>query len=122
MFYVAPKGWTEWGAWSECSATCGTSVKERTRQCNGNKKCKGPKTSEEVCVVPECGAPPGDAPQASPGGTEGPHTTTPSGKASPGVTGGPHTTTSSGGANPGDDTGTLDEGPDHETPPDDKGK
>ena len=53
--YVGAVGWTDWGAWSACSATCGMSLRERSRQCDA-KKCKGPGVSKEVCLTPVCGA------------------------------------------------------------------
>ena len=53
MFVLDAKGWTEWGAWSQCSATCGMSLKERTRQCDDHT-CKGESIGMAKCVVPQC--------------------------------------------------------------------
>ena len=53
MIVLDAQGWTEWGAWSECSATCGISLKERTRQCDDHT-CKGESIGMAKCVVPQC--------------------------------------------------------------------
>ena len=53
MITLVPEGWTEWGAWSECSATCGISLRERTRQCN-SPRCAGQGVDIEMCKVQQC--------------------------------------------------------------------
>lgn len=54
-------GWSSWGHWSECSATCGDlSVRKRNRLCNnpipqnGGKACKGQIFELELCNVTSC--------------------------------------------------------------------
>uniref|UniRef100_A0A1I7TC53 Thrombospondin type 1 domain protein n=1 Tax=Caenorhabditis tropicalis TaxID=1561998 RepID=A0A1I7TC53_9PELO len=54
-YHVAPPGQAaqpipEWTEWSDCSASCGISL--RTRQCLGGITCIGPATIP--CQVPEC--------------------------------------------------------------------
>ncbi|CAL2050396.1 unnamed protein product [Caenorhabditis brenneri] len=56
-YHVAPPGQAaqpvpEWTEWSDCSASCGISL--RTRQCLGGITCIGPSTIP--CQVPECAA------------------------------------------------------------------
>ena len=52
--------WSAWGNWSLCSATCGTSVQTRKRQCdnpipaNGGVKCSGGDTETRICNVTDC--------------------------------------------------------------------
>lgn len=51
--------WSEWGSWSDCSATCGPGVQRRTRTCtnpapaNGGKDCPGAPAQKADCVS-EC--------------------------------------------------------------------
>ena len=50
---------TEWSQWSECSATCGKSMKTRQRMVkqeaeNGGKKCPKKLVKEKRCKVPKC--------------------------------------------------------------------
>lgn len=54
-------GWSSWGHWSECSATCGDlSVRKRNRLCNnpipqnGGKACEGQIFELELCNVTSC--------------------------------------------------------------------
>ncbi|CAG0881635.1 unnamed protein product [Darwinula stevensoni] len=48
-------GWSDWGPWSGCSASCGRGVQRRTRTCNhpapinGGAPCKGADTQKIVC-------------------------------------------------------------------------
>ncbi|XP_053391261.1 uncharacterized protein LOC128554068, partial [Mercenaria mercenaria] len=53
-------GWTEWSGWSECSATCGQGIRQRSRVCNNpspseyGDNCLGPISEFKVCVMDEC--------------------------------------------------------------------
>ncbi|KAM4020614.1 hemicentin-2 [Anomaloglossus baeobatrachus] len=55
-------GWTGWGSWSPCSASCGDGSRQRTRSCfspppqNGGKTCSGKDTEAEACHLPQCRA------------------------------------------------------------------
>ncbi|XP_059157542.1 coadhesin-like [Physella acuta] len=50
-------GWSSWGSWNWCSATCGTGVKERTRTCDsprpqhGGNDCTGPEMDQQQCYA-----------------------------------------------------------------------
>ena len=52
--------WSEYGAWSDCSAECGTGKQARTRTCtnpapaHGGKDCVGEATETQDCNVREC--------------------------------------------------------------------
>ncbi|XP_044178030.1 A disintegrin and metalloproteinase with thrombospondin motifs adt-1-like isoform X2 [Acropora millepora] len=52
--------WAEWGAWTECSLTCGPGKQTRVRQCNnpapayGGKNCDGPFRQSGVCIKKKC--------------------------------------------------------------------
>ncbi|XP_046985732.1 hemicentin-1-like [Schistocerca americana] len=53
-------GWSEWGAWSQCSATCGLGNKQRFRTCtspmpaNGGAFCSGENLQVEKCILRSC--------------------------------------------------------------------
>ena len=53
-------GWSEFGAWSECSADCGGGTQKRTRTCtnpapaNGGADCVGDATETQDCNTHEC--------------------------------------------------------------------
>merc|ERR1719315_313692 len=55
--------WTEWSAWSQCSATCGGGLKQRTRTCtnpapaNGGLNCEGDGMESEACNNIDCPQP-----------------------------------------------------------------
>merc|ERR1712076_246741 len=49
--------WAPWHAWSECTATCGGGVQNRTREVlqaasNGGKDCQGPAAQFRDCIQP----------------------------------------------------------------------
>lgn len=61
LFKDIDGGWSSWGHWSECSATCGDlSVRKRDRLCNnpipqnGGKVCEGQIFDLELCNVTSC--------------------------------------------------------------------
>ena len=47
---------TNWGSWSECSATCGNGVQTRTRTCayNQGSSIHESKTDQKTCNIQEC--------------------------------------------------------------------
>lgn len=53
-------GWTDWGPWSNCSASCGGGVQTATRTCsnpvsrNGGADCQGPDTITAPCNTQAC--------------------------------------------------------------------
>ncbi|XP_066919223.1 SCO-spondin-like [Clytia hemisphaerica] len=53
-------GWTEWAAWDECTATCGTGTQARSRTCtnptpaNGGDTCTGDASESEDCNTETC--------------------------------------------------------------------
>ena len=50
--------WLEWGAWSECTLTCGSGSTTRTRICveplHGGETCDGDNTEQDTCNTFEC--------------------------------------------------------------------
>ena len=51
--------WEKFGAWGQCSVTCGNGTKTRTREksiqeSNGGKPCDGNPTEEKTCNEREC--------------------------------------------------------------------
>ncbi|XP_064457274.1 hemicentin-1-like isoform X2 [Ornithodoros turicata] len=50
--------WTEWEAWTVCSATCGRGIRYRRRRCQvpneSTVKCPGPDKETEECIIAEC--------------------------------------------------------------------
>ena len=51
--------WAPWHAWSECTATCGGGVQNRTREvlqaaANGGKECQGPAAQFRDCNTAKC--------------------------------------------------------------------
>ncbi|XP_036410900.1 SCO-spondin [Megalops cyprinoides] len=53
-------GWSQWGAWSECSAPCGGGVTLRLRQCDnpapqsGGRGCAGTAEQQKDCNTQQC--------------------------------------------------------------------
>ena len=53
-------GWSSWGDWGQCSATCGAGVQERTRTCtnpppsNGGAQCLGTNKETQDCNNGPC--------------------------------------------------------------------
>lgn len=53
-------GWSEWTPYSDCSVTCGSGMKTKTRECNnpapkhGGKDCDGRDKFDEACLVTDC--------------------------------------------------------------------
>ena len=53
-------GWSDWEAWSGCSADCGPGTREKTRACtnpapsNGGADCTGEITESEACNKEDC--------------------------------------------------------------------
>lgn len=47
--------WLTWSSWSECSRTCGTGLKNRSRDCNGTaNSCYGDLHQAVLCEEKEC--------------------------------------------------------------------
>ncbi|KAK2858572.1 hypothetical protein Q5P01_003192 [Channa striata] len=53
-------GWSQWGAWTECSLSCGGGVKSRKRQCDnpfpqsGGRGCLGASDQQTKCNIQTC--------------------------------------------------------------------
>ncbi|XP_020613183.1 mucin-like protein [Orbicella faveolata] len=53
-------GWSNWGAWSSCSVTCGGGVQRRSRPCtnpptrNGGVDCQGNNLHSQACHINGC--------------------------------------------------------------------
>lgn len=62
LFMITPVdgGWSIWGQWSKCTASCGGGVRSRTRTCtnprpsNGGSKCGGISSSSSSCGATPC--------------------------------------------------------------------
>ena len=61
--------WGRWGAWSECSSSCGVGIRTRERECTQPKlglqfglpteiTCPGPSQEEDECNKEQCKPPP----------------------------------------------------------------
>ena len=56
-FYL---GWSAWGTWGDCSRSCGTGARFRTRQCDnprpayGGAPCIGEKEEFKFCNIEQC--------------------------------------------------------------------
>ena len=53
ILYVS--AWSKWGAWSECSYSCGGGIRQRSRTCRGGTNCVGLRQEEEGCNTQQCG-------------------------------------------------------------------
>ena len=56
IFIIAVPGqWSNWAAWSDCSAKCGRGIRTRTRTCNNpapinnGPGCEGPPVEKKTC-------------------------------------------------------------------------
>ncbi|XP_052788645.1 scavenger receptor cysteine-rich domain superfamily protein-like [Mya arenaria] len=53
-------GWSAWGAWGTCSATCGVGIKHRDRTCSNptpsrfGNHCFGESRDDKICVLMSC--------------------------------------------------------------------
>ncbi|XP_013396343.1 A disintegrin and metalloproteinase with thrombospondin motifs adt-1-like [Lingula anatina] len=47
--------WSDWGAWSGCSASCGSGTRKRSRICPVALSCAGDGTQTEGCSAKACG-------------------------------------------------------------------
>ena len=59
VFAVLPAQWQDWGAWSQCTVSCGQGLKMRARSCfdpesGNNQACSGSSTEVEECNEEEC--------------------------------------------------------------------
>ena len=54
------QGWSAWGTWGDCSRSCGTGARFRTRQCDnprpayGGSPCIGEKEEFKFCNIEKC--------------------------------------------------------------------
>ena len=46
--------WTEWIEWSDCSVTCDSGTRTRTRTCEGPGACDGQDNETEDCNLTDC--------------------------------------------------------------------
>ena len=59
---VIDGNWAQWGAWSECSRTCGEGMHTKQRTCsnpapkNGGKSCEGVSNESRKCLNRQCNA------------------------------------------------------------------
>ena len=59
MIFLVNCQWSPWGEWSQCSNTCGTGHKQKSRWIktnakNGGEPCQGSDTQIDVCVNRPC--------------------------------------------------------------------
>lgn len=61
IFTAVDGGWSSWGQWAQCSATCaeGTATRKRTCQnpvtAHGGRPCEGDDTESKTCNLRPCG-------------------------------------------------------------------
>ena len=46
--------WSSWGSWASCSRTCGSGIRQQSRQCEGGKGCEGERTKTASCNIRRC--------------------------------------------------------------------
>lgn len=61
VYFVEEFEWFDWGNWGSCSASCGTGIRVRNRNCNypgrmseQEKYCHGPHYELETCNSDPC--------------------------------------------------------------------
>ena len=60
MDWSINSGWSAWGTWGDCSRSCGTGARFRTRQCDnprpayGGSPCIGEKEEFKFCNIEKC--------------------------------------------------------------------
>ena len=62
LYFVVNGGFSKWGSWGECSVSCNTGTRTRTRKCtnpvpaHGGQDCSGLGDSEErgSCLLKHC--------------------------------------------------------------------
>ncbi|WAR31220.1 HMCN1-like protein, partial [Mya arenaria] len=58
--FIVDGGWSAWGAWGTCSATCGVGIKHRDRTCSNptpsrfGNHCFGESRDDKICVLMSC--------------------------------------------------------------------
>ena len=48
-------GYTEWTEWQECSVTCSSGIRRRSRNCTNPGGNLGPAEETQECNLPDCG-------------------------------------------------------------------
>ena len=56
LVLVESGGWSSWGAWCECTKTCGRGSQYRKRSCTklGGTGCVGPSREYKSCMIKQC--------------------------------------------------------------------
>ena len=56
LVLVVSGGWSSWGAWCECTKTCGRGSQYRKRSCTkpGGTGCVGPSREYKSCMIKQC--------------------------------------------------------------------
>ncbi|XP_062521149.1 coadhesin-like [Corticium candelabrum] len=47
--YNSQGGWGSWSPWSDCQASCGSGLRDRSRNCEGANQCDGPSIELDNC-------------------------------------------------------------------------
>ena len=55
MYIVVYKACSEWGEWTDCSATCGDGKHTRSRTCNHDKQSATGREGQDTTAVPDNG-------------------------------------------------------------------